>query len=250
MDELFNHQEGAMPGEVWKQREVAAAFLNERPLLIPDRPRQLDVLLRVLRFAPRPPGRVLDLGAGDALLLAAVLEAYPQASGIALDFSPLMLEQARARLAPLGGRAAVVEADLGSPAWRDAAPGPFDAVVSGFAIHHLPDARKQTLYREIAAVLPAGGVFINSEHVASATPRLEELFEDAMSEHLWQRRRERGEEVSREQVHRDFLDRPDRAANLLAPVEEQCRWLRDAGFRDVDCFWKYFELAIFGGFKA
>ncbi len=238
-----------MPAEVWKQREVAAAFLNERSLLIPDRQRQLEVVLRVLRFAPRPPGRVLDLGSGDAILLATVLEAYPQASGVALDFSPLMLEQARLRLAPFGTRATVAEADLADPAWREAAPGPFDAVVSGFAIHHLTDARKQALYREVHAALSAGGVFLNCEHVASATPRLEQMFDDAMSEHLWRRRRERGEDVSREQVHREFLERPDRAANILVSVEDQCGWLRALGFADVDCFWKYFELAVFGGFR-
>ena len=77
--------------------------------------------------------------------------------------------------------------------------------------------------------------------------RIEEMFNDAMSEHLFERRRQRGEAVTREQVHREYLDRPDRAANILASMEEQCQWLRDTGFRDVDCFWKYFELAIFGG---
>ena len=45
------------------------------------------------------------------------------------------------------------------------------------------------------------------------------------------------------------LERPGRAANILASVEEQCRWLHEIGFQDVDCFWKYFELAIFGGFR-
>jgi cyclopropane fatty-acyl-phospholipid synthase-like methyltransferase len=237
-----------VPAEVWKQRDVAAAFLNERSLLIPDRKRQLDVLLRVLRLAPRQPRRVLDLGAGDGILLATVLEAFPQAAGVAVDFSPLMLEQARERLASFGARAATAEADLQTPAWRQAVPpGPFDAVVSGFAIHHLTDGRKRALYQEIYDLLPEGGVFLNAEHVASATPRLEQLFDDAMVEHLFQRRRERGEGVTPEEVRREFLERPDRAANLLAPVEEQCRWLREVGFRDVDCFWKYFELAIFGG---
>jgi ubiquinone/menaquinone biosynthesis C-methylase UbiE len=234
--------------EVWKQREVASAFLNERSLLIPDRKRQLEVMLRVLRFAPRPPARVLDLGAGDGILLATVLEAFPEATGVAVDFSPLMLEQARARLAPFGPRARMVEADLGTPAWGQAAPGPFDAVVSGFAIHHLPDERKRALYQEVHDLLPEGGTFLNAEHVASPSPLVEQLFDDAMTEHLFQRRRERGEEVTLEQVRREFLERPDRAANILAPVEEQCAWLRAIGFRDVDCFWKYFELAIFGGF--
>ncbi|HJT77537.1 MAG TPA: class I SAM-dependent methyltransferase [Gemmataceae bacterium] len=239
-----------MAGEVWKRSDVAAAFLDERALLIPDRQRQVEVLVRLLHAADRPVRRVLDLGTGDGILLATALEALPAASGVGVDFSPPMLDRARQRLIPFGTRAALAEADLQSPAWRDAVPGPFDAVVSGFAIHHLPDERKRALYGEIHALLPAGGVFVNCEHVSSPTPELERLFDDAMAEHLFRRRRERGEAVTLEQVRRDFLERPDRAANILAPVEEQCRWLREAGFRDVDCFWKYFELAVFGGFAG
>jgi SAM-dependent methyltransferase len=239
----------SVDADVWKRRDVAAAFLNERSLLIPDRRRQLEVLLRVLRFAPRPPARVLDLGAGDGILLATVLGAFPDATGVALDFSPPMLEQARSRLAGFGPRAQTAEGDLGSPAWRAAVSGPFDAVVSGFAIHHLPDERKRALYAEIYDLLSPGGAFLNAEHVASPTPRVEQLFDDAMTEHLFRRRRDKGEDVTLDQVRRDFLERPDRAANILAPVEDQCRWLREVGFQDVDCFWKYFELAVFGGFR-
>ncbi len=238
-----------MSAEIWKRPDVAKAFLDERSLLIPDRARQLEVLLRLLRFAPRPPGRVLDLGAGDAILLATVLEAFPEATGIAVDFSPLMLEQARQRLSRFGSRAQTREADLASPGWKASLAGPFDAVISGFAIHHLPDERKRTLYQEIHGLLAEGGIFVNCEHVASVTPWGEELFNEAMSEHLFQRRRERGEAVTLEQVQREFLQRPDRAANILALVEEQCRWLREIGFQHVDCFWKYFELAIFGGVR-
>jgi SAM-dependent methyltransferase len=238
-----------MPAEVWKQRDVAAAFLGERSLLIPDRKRQMEVVLRVLHFAPREVRRILDLGAGDAIVLATLLEAFPDSQGVAVDFSPLMLEQARDRLARFGGRSRTVEADLGTPAWKANLAGPFDAVVSGFAIHHLTDARKRSLYLEIYELLPEGGVFLNCEHVASATPRLEQMFDDAMTEHLFERRREQGEDVTLEQVRREFMERPDRTANILAPVEDQCRWLRDIGFLDVDCFWKYFELAIFGGFR-
>jgi len=236
-----------MSNEVWKRPEVAAAFLNERSLLIPDRKRQLEVMLRILQFAPRRPERVLDVGAGDAILLATILEAFPEAVGTAVDFSPLMLEQARARLARFGDRAATVEADLQTPAWLKAVKGPFDVIVSGFAIHHLAHERKRVLYGEIYELLASGGAFINCEHVASTTPRIEKMFDDAMTEHLWERRRERGEEISREQVYREFMERPDRAANILDLVEDQCRWLREIGFQDVDCFWRYFELAIFGG---
>jgi cyclopropane fatty-acyl-phospholipid synthase-like methyltransferase len=236
-----------MPAEVWKREDVAAAFLDERSALIPDRPRQLEVLLRLLRLGGRPIEQVLDLGCGDGLLLATILQAFPDARGTAVDFSPLMLEHARQRLTVFGSRVQIVEADLGTPAWQKGVQGSFDGVVSGFAIHHLPDKRKYSLYHEVYHLLSIGGMFLNCEHVASASPRLEKVFDVAMSEHLWQKRRERGEDVTQQQVYHEFLSRPDRAANILASVEDQCRWLREIGFHDVDCFWKYFELAIFGG---
>src|SRR5262249_49190510 len=128
------------------------------------------------------PRRILDLGAGDAVVLATALEAFPEATGMALDFSPLMLEQARRRLEKFGSRAATVEADLQSPAWRNTVARPVDAVLSSLAIHHLADARKRALYAEIYELLSPGGVFVNVEHVSSATPQLEEIFNDAMTE--------------------------------------------------------------------
>ena len=238
-----------MPAEIWKDREVAKAFLNERSLLIPDRPRQLEVIHRVVGYHCPKPLRILDVGSGDAILLATFLETFPNAIGVAVDFSPLMLEQARQRLDKYGKRAITVEADLQTSTWKDSLAGPFNVVVSGFAIHHLPDERKRAIYQEIYDLLADGGVFLNSEHVASTTPRGEQMFDDAMTTHLYQRRKEKGDDVTLEQVRRDFMERPDRAANILALVEDQCRWLREIGFRDVDCFWKYFELAIFGGIK-
>ncbi len=238
-----------MPAEIWKDRKVAETFLNERSLLIPDRPRQLEVLLRVIGCHCPQPRRILDVGSGDAILLATLLEAFPDASGVAVDFSALMLEEARKRLSKFGERATTLEGDLLTPAWKNNLTGLFHVVVSSFAIHHLPDERKRTLYREIYDLLTPGGVFLNSEHVASTTPKGEQMFDDAMIAHLYQRRREKGDDVTPEQVRREFTERPDRAANLLALVEDQCRWLREIGLQDVDCFWKYFELAIFGGIK-
>lgn len=236
-------------GDVWKRSDVVRAFLDERSLLLPHREEQVDVMLRVLRAAPAsPPRRALDLGCGSGILLAALLAAFPGCAGVGVDYSPPMLASARERLAPYAVRVRLVEADLSHPL-PPGADGPFDAIVSGFAIHHLPDERKQPLYREIFERLSPGGAFVHAEHVASVTPHVEELFNDAMVEHLYRRRRERGEEVSLDQVRQHFLDRPDRAANLLAPLETQLAWLREIGFTDVDCYWKWFELAIFGGYR-
>jgi tRNA (cmo5U34)-methyltransferase len=238
-----------MPAEIWKDREVAKAFLDERSLIIPDRERQLEVLLRVVRFHRPQPRRILDIGTGDGILLGTLLETFPQATGAGVDFSPLMLEKARQRLGQFGHRAQTVEADLQNVGWKDLVTAPFDVIVSGFAIHHLPHDRKHVLYQEVFDLLEKGGIFLNCEHVASHTPRIERMFDDAMTEHLFNRRKEKGENVTLEQMRRNFMERHDRAANILALVEDQCDWLREIGFQEVDCFWKYFELAIFGGIK-
>ena len=59
-----------------------------------------------------------------------------------------------------------------------------------------------------------------------------------------------GSDKTRAQVANEFVYRPDKVANILAPVETQCAWLREIGFQDVDCFFKAFELCVFGGRKA
>src|SRR5262249_34868926 len=148
------------------------------------------------RYLKTEPQRVLDLGTGNGAILGTVLSAWPKASGVGVDFSPLMLEQAGHNLAELGERVSLIEADLGTPAWRDKIEGRFDAVLSGFCIHHLPHERKRTLYAEIYGLLLPEGLFVNMEHVASASSWGEDMYNEAMIEHLYRRRRENGEDVT------------------------------------------------------
>jgi tRNA (cmo5U34)-methyltransferase len=230
-------------GEAWRDREVASRFASERSAIVPESRAQIDVLLHVLRQRARPPGRVADLGSGDAVLLEVVLAAFPDATGVALDYSEAMRERAAVRLAPFGARARVDAIDLRNDAWLKALDRPVDIVISGFAIHHLPDARKHVLYAEIFAALRPGGTFLNLEHVASATPGVEALHDEAMIAF-------RAAHVTRPDLaalRAAYHARPDKADNLLAPVERQCAWLREIGFVDVDVYWKWFELALFGG---
>jgi len=144
---------------------------------------------------------------------------------------------------------AVVRGELAQAAWLAALDDhtAFDVVVSGYAIHHLPDARKHDLYAEIFNLLTPGGVFVNVEHVASRSAWIEAISGTLMVDSLYAFHTRQDSNQTRAQVAEEFVHRPDKAANILAPVEVQCGWLRDAGFVDVDCYFKAFKLAVFGG---
>ncbi|HWZ80456.1 MAG TPA: class I SAM-dependent methyltransferase [Candidatus Sulfotelmatobacter sp.] len=175
-------------------------------------------------FIPASTRRILDLGTGDGRLLALVRCQHPDREAVVVDFSPAMLEAVRKRFGE-DSRITVVDHNMDSPL---PALGKFDAVISSFAIHHLVHERKHALYAEIYGLLNAGGVFCNLEHVASPTQRLHEEFLSRIG----------------------FTVETEDPSNKLLDVETQLGWLRDLGFADVDCQWKWRELALLTGRRA
>jgi SAM-dependent methyltransferase len=203
---------------LWVNDEHALQYL-ERADRIPNR--AVGYAEVVAALAP-PVSRVLDLGTGDGRLLAEVLAAHPDASGHAVDFSTTMLAAARQRFAG-NERVVVKEHNLDQPlpsVW-----GEFDTVVSSFAIHHCSHDRKRALYGEVFDRLRPGGVFANLEHVSSPTESLHRAFMRAAN-----------------------IDADD-PSNQLLDVETQLGWLRAIGFTDVDCLWKWRELALLTGVR-
>jgi tRNA (cmo5U34)-methyltransferase len=203
----------------WIKTEHAESYLG-RADRIPHRTEGEAALLELL---PPTTGRVLDLGSGDGRLLGFVLNKFPQAKAVALDFSPAMLERLRQRFSS-APNVTVTEHNMDYPL-PDL--GTFDAVVSSFAIHHCTHQRKRELYEEIFSLLAPGGVFCNLEHVASPT----------------------------EKLHLDFLSaigyspETEDPSNKLLDVRLQLEWLNSIGYEDVDCFWKWREFALLAGRK-
>jgi tRNA (cmo5U34)-methyltransferase len=194
----------------WSDPERVAEYLSRE---IPHRATAEEMLLAAL---PPRVERFLDLGTGDGRMIALVRSRHPEARAVGLDASEAMLARADQRFAaePL------VELDRHELAAPLALEGPFDAVVSGLAVHHLEDERKRELFGEIQALLTPDGVFANLDLVSSASPQLHERF--------------------RREIGREEDDPSDRLAGLA----EQLSWLRDAGFREVDCHFKWLELAL------
>lgn len=233
----------ALTTSAWKQGEVAAAYLDRRAA-IPLWSEQGDVVQRLLSRSPRPITRFVDLGTGDGLLAALALEACPGSRAMLVDFSRPMLDAAAERLGDTR-RWDAVEADLSSGRWLDSLPpGPYDAVVSSFCIHHLEHPRKRELYEEVFELLAPGGLFLNWEHV-SAGQLTRGMFDESMVDGLVRLQPDRDVE----DVSREYRERPDARENKLLDVDTQCEWLREIGFHEVDVYFKWIELAIFGGTK-
>ncbi len=237
---------------VWQNPETVSAFAEIRRGGIPGWREQLETLCQLLPESRiGSPPRVLDIGCGDGILLETVLRHWNNAVGVGLDGSEAMLDLARLRLATLNPRVeSLFLADFNDSSWRSRLEcQKFDAVISGFAIHHSEDVRKKQLYQEIFGLLNPGGVFVNIEHVASASPLGERLFDRLFAAHIVRMKLSNGEVVDFDTVLREHENRLDKSANRLAPVETQLQWIRDIGFVDVDCYWKQYELAVLAGYK-
>jgi SAM-dependent methyltransferase len=202
---------------LWSSAAHALDYLRRADSI----PHRVEGEATLLEFVPIEANRILDLGSGGGRLLTLVKAALPRAQFVGLDFSPTMVETLH-KLFASESNVTIVAHDFENemPAME-----PFDAVISSFAIHHVSHERKRTLYQEICGLLAPNGVFCNLEHVASPSPRLHAGFLQAIS---W------GEEDP---------------SNKLLDFETQLAWLREIGFIDVDCHWKWRELALLVGVK-
>jgi tRNA (cmo5U34)-methyltransferase len=202
---------------LWTSAEHALDYLRRADSI----PHRVEGESTLLEFVPAQPKCILDLGSGAGRLLGLLKAARPGAQFVALDFSPTMLDALKKQF---GADVAVtiIAHNLDQPL---PAIGSFDVAVSSFVIHHVAHERKRALYQEIFNALTPGGVFCNLEHVASPTAYL----------------------------HADFLRaiscEDEDPSNKLLDVETQLGWLREIGFVDVDCHWKWRELALLVGSK-
>jgi tRNA (cmo5U34)-methyltransferase len=200
----------------WTDPERVADYLKRE---IPHREIAEGMLLEAL---PDRVERVLDLGTGDGRMLTLVLSEHPDAHGLGIDSSEPMLARARERFRSSPG----VELKVHDLERCLDATGPFDVVVSGLAIHHLDDNRKAAIFAEIYTMLAPAGVFVNLDLVSSDTDGLHERFLRAIG-----------------RTHEDPTDQP---ATLCSQLE----WLRNTGFAEVDCHFKWLELALIVAVRA
>jgi O-methyltransferase involved in polyketide biosynthesis len=236
--------------------DLLASWDRQQASYITHRESRFEVMLDAVQLAVPADGVVLDLASGPGSISARLLDRMPRLTVIALDYDPVLLELGRRALAHHGGRVSFVDGDLFDPAWVAALNGVRpDAVLSSTALHWLPGHILARVYGELAALLPAGGLFANADHLRFAEGR--PFFDE-----LARRDDERTQTVDRsngaldwDQWFTEVVSEPEFAA--LAPerarrfsdrppnpdlsLDFHVAALRTAGFAEAGPAWQYLD---------
>jgi tRNA (cmo5U34)-methyltransferase len=215
---------------------AAGDYDNLRRILIPCFDDFYKTAVEIIPGDWTAPLKVLDLGAGTGLYSGMVQSVFPKAEFTLLDLAPEMLEKAKFRFSKMGKSPKIligdyIETDLGDS---------YDLIISALSIHHLSDFDKELLYQRIYNVLKPGGIFVNADQILGKTADLEELYRQHWLDSI--RANGISEEDLKAAQKRMEYDR-------MATLDIQLRWLEAAGFKNVDCWYKNFSFAVFGGYR-
>jgi SAM-dependent methyltransferase len=183
------------------------------------RGRQLDLLIDLL--VGLAPERLVDIGVGSGLVAERVLGRLPGVALVGVDFSPVMLAEARTRLAPFEDRVQLVEGDLSRPE-AIAVPdgGTFDAAITVQTLHNIGHEGQQRALAWTRSALEPAGVLLSLDKVAVPRPLYGLYVSLAPSSTLG----------AFPESFDDYEDRGTRAGEHSPPLATYLAWLRDAGF--------------------
>ena len=236
--------------DAWTDPDYIDWWLKKRAWKGPIREMQAEMAARMIPYPLDRAIRVLDLCAGFGALAIVILKSRPKAKALCIDRSEEMTKLGRQRAAAFADRIEFARASLDTGDWRKLITGTYDAVVSAQALIRFTTAtQRKSLYKEIFDIVTPGGCFINVDDVCAPTPGLRKRYNAALKQwldsHIQEASRGTPQFVKYEE---------DAPGNYCEPskdgfLDQELSWLREAGFEDVDCFWKFGVMTVYGGFR-
>jgi tRNA (cmo5U34)-methyltransferase len=214
----------------------ADQYDRQRRMVIPCFNDFYQTAIDLIPFSNFDSFRLLDLGAGTGLLTASIISVFPNATATLMDLSEKMLEKAQERFSSNKRINFLVWDYAHSPL-----PEEYHVIASAMSIHHLLDDEKKSLYQRVFDALKYNGIFINADLVKGETDKTEQIYHDMWMNWI----QEAG--LSKHELS-GIIDRMqyDKPSSL----SDQLQWLREIGFQDVDCYYKYFNFAVYSGRKG
>lgn len=216
----------------------------------PNRAKMASVMCEILPFQKSENLNILDLGVGTGYLTHRIIEAFPNASVVAVDAAELMMEKAKLRLQNHLKQVSFHAATFQELYNKRNTFSNLDAVVSSFAFHHLYREEKLMLFQYIYSILKPNGWFINCDIFKTADPALEARFRYLQYLGIQQRlKRIKHEEKSVEQIASQLAEKEKKDGDHPLLLSDDLHLLKEAGFHTRECFWKEYREAVYGGIK-
>ncbi|HEU5229415.1 MAG TPA: class I SAM-dependent methyltransferase [Ktedonobacteraceae bacterium] len=223
---------------------------------MPGRAEQTSTLLGLIPAQRDEVFALVELAAGGGELAEAILEHFPNCRYLALDGSEMMLTQLQQRLARFSDRVEIRQFDIAVRDWRTQLPTGLRCVLSSLCVHHLSGGGKRQLFSDMAAMLEPGGALLLADIIEPANQRIADLFAHQYDQIVCEQSLatrgdlsgyERYQELKWNYFRYDY-GTPD-TFDQPSLLNDQLRWLSEAGFSVVDCYWMRAGHAVYGGYK-
>ena len=205
--------------------------------VIPFYDEGFQIMIDIVRGIRLVPQSVLDIGIGTGNLSLALLKTLNCIKLTGIDIVSDYVKMAGHKLSNFKDQIDLHCLDVNEYSFDKK----HDLVISSFVFHHITDDDKRAMYQKIYHALNPGGMFINYDFVGSGSSLFYKVFDDIRMDYM----RKNG--ISEEIIQIDYIDH--RNFEIPMSYHEQRELLSSIGFKEVECFWKYINLAIFGGIK-
>ena len=208
-----------------------------RKKLIPCFDDFYQIAIKEIPFTKEQNIDVLDLGAGTGLMAGLVASNYPNAKIQLLDIAEKMLSEAQEKLKCFKNNFDFIVADYSRVKSFNKN---FDLIISSLSIHHLTDFEKQNLFKIIHAHLKSDGFFINADQVLGDTEEIDKIYRSRWIEQIKKKGADDKElNAALERMKED----------KMSTLASQTQWLKEAGFVNVNCWFKNYSFVVYSGTK-
>lgn len=230
--------------------DIIATYDLDMDIWHPNRKQMASIACEILPFDKSEKIRVLDLGVGTGYLSQKIIEMYPNVSIVAIDAAEMMTDKAKIRLKDNLEQITFKTATFQELSNKEKNLSGIDAVVSAFALHHLLREEKLKLFQYVHSILKPDGWFINCDIFNATDPAIEALFRRLLYKGTQDRTLSlKHQEKPLDYIASEYTSKEKRDGDNPLSITEETQLLAEAGFRMVDCFWKEYREAVYGGTK-
>ena len=231
----------------WDKLENNKNYLEFVDIVLQDRKTLLNILKSFfLKFIVNDnKKRILDLGTGDGILVKNLYSIDQNIEFVVTDGSQDMLDKAKENLKGINNikYIHITFEEIIENRFKE---NFFDFIVSSFAIHHLLLDQKRALFKCLFNLINPGGYFINIDTVTNNDIKYTKWYLDLWKEWIERFQKENNTNTKCEDIPHKAPEKPE---NHYDPLDKQLQFLKEAGFTEVNCHYKYGLYAIYGGLK-